>query len=213
MINVLEKERLRQLEHLLGKGIYEGYTLERMLREAPDFHYCLEEEGQPVACVSIWIHTDMVDEKGVSAGAIGHFEAVSKEAAKQVLEMACKKLKVEGDAYVIGPIDGSTWNSYRLVTYSDGSMPFLMEPRYKEGYSQWLKEAGFKDSYQYFSAKETIENLGQGSKLRESEEVIGHEKYSLTKEDNVTKENRSSDDIIIDKVNLEALEEDRKSVV
>ena len=195
MIKVLEGEKLRELECLLGKGIYEGYTLERMLREAPDAHYYLEQEGEVVACASIWTHTDMGDEKGVRAGAIGHFEAMTGEGAKEILELACRRLKEEGDSYMIGPIDGSTWNSYRLVTYSDGSMPFLMEPQYKEGYSQWLEEAGFKPTYLYFSTKETIE------------ETLGGETLLLHNEDSKLAENKSSDDIIVEKVDLQQLEE------
>lgn len=170
MVKVISKEALRHLEGLLGKEIYEGYTLERIQREVPDFHFYLEENKEIKACCSIWIHTDMIDEKGVRAGAIGHFEACNEDSAKIVLMEACSKLQEEGEAYVIGPIDGSTWNSYRLVTHSDGSMPFLMEPKYKQGYSQWLENIGFKPTYQYFSTKETIENvIEEDTKVSQSE--------------------------------------------
>ena len=75
MVKVISKEALSELEGLLGKEIYEGYTLERIQREVPDFHFYLEENKGVMACCSIWIHTNMIDEKGVRAGAIGHFEA------------------------------------------------------------------------------------------------------------------------------------------
>lgn len=159
MVKVLSTEALEELERLLGKGLYEGYTLERMQREAPDFHFYFEENEEIQACCSIWIHTDMIDEQGVRAGAIGHFEALDENSAKIVLKQACSKLQEEGETYVIGPIDGSTWNSYRLVTQSDGSMPFLMEPKYKPGYSQWLENIGFKPTYHYFSTKENRESI------------------------------------------------------
>ena len=159
MLKIINKDALDELQEVLGKGIYEGYTLERIQREAPDFHFYLKENHEVLACCSIWIHTDMIDEKGVRAGAIGHFEACNEDSAKIVLMEACSKLQAEGAAYVIGPIDGSTWNSYRLVTHSDGSMPFLMEPKYKPGYSQWLENIGFRPTYQYFSTKETIEGV------------------------------------------------------
>ena len=207
MVKVLEGDKLRELECLLGKGIYKGYTLERMLREAPDAHYYLEQDGEVVACASIWTHTDMVDEKGVRAGAIGHFEAMTGEGAKEILELACRRLKEEGASYMIGPIDGSTWNSYRLVTYSDGSMPFLMEPQYKEGYSRWLEEAGFKPTYLYFSTKETIEEAWQQEPLEEDKETLGDETLLLHNEDSKLAQNKSSADIIVEKVNLQQLEE------
>ena len=170
VVKVVNREALGEVESLLGKGLYEGYTLERMQREAPDFHFYFEESDEIKACCSIWIHTDMIDEKGVRAGAIGHFEALDENAAKIVLLEACSKLQEEGEAYVIGPIDGSTWNSYRLVTQSDGSMPFLMEPKYKPGYSQWLENMGFKPTYQYFSTRETIENaIEEDTKVSQNE--------------------------------------------
>ncbi|QEH67117.1 GNAT family N-acetyltransferase [Cellulosilyticum sp. ST5] len=171
MIKIINKEALDELSEVLGKGIYEGYTVERIQREAPDFHFYLKENHEVLACCSIWIHTNMIDEKGVRAGAIGHFEACNEDSAKIVLMEACNKLKEVGEAYVIGPIDGSTWNSYRLVTHSDGSMPFLMEPKYKPGYSQWLENVGFKPTYQYFSTKETIKSIVKDTKKDSQNEI------------------------------------------
>ena len=37
-------------------------------------------------------------------------------------------LAAEGFDAVIGPMDGDTWHRYRVVTESDGSPPYLLEP-------------------------------------------------------------------------------------
>ncbi len=156
MIKVLTQETLTELKSQIGKGIYKDYTLAKIQRESPSFHFFIEEDEQIRGCCSIWHSTEMKDLQGKVGGAIGHFEAVDERAAKEILEAACHKLQELGETYVIAPIDGSTWNAYRLVTQSDGSQPFLMEPPLKPTYIQYLKTFGFKSHYRYFSTKEKL---------------------------------------------------------
>ena len=54
MLKIINKDALDELQEVLGKGIYEGYTLERIQREAPDFHFYLKENHEVLACCSIW---------------------------------------------------------------------------------------------------------------------------------------------------------------
>ena len=57
-----------------------------------------------------------------------------------------------GAKAVIGPMEGDTWHSYRLVTESDGRPPFLMEPTSGPHDRAAFEAAGFEQVGGYFSA-------------------------------------------------------------
>ena len=47
----------------------------------------------------------------------------------KLLEAISETARKEGFKALLGPLDGDTWHAYRVVTESDGSMPFMMEPK------------------------------------------------------------------------------------
>lgn len=65
---------------------------------------------------------------GIRTAAVGEFVAPSAEAGAQLLNETADRLRAEGFGALIGPMSGDTWHSYRLVTESDGSKPFPLEP-------------------------------------------------------------------------------------
>ncbi len=65
---------------------------------------------------------------GLRTAALGDFSAPSAEAGTALLNAAAARLRGEGFAALVGPMSGDTWRSYRLVTESDGSKPFPLEP-------------------------------------------------------------------------------------
>ena len=54
-------------------------------------------------------------------GCIGELEVSPGASAKPLLTVAMEALQANGCTIAIGPMDGSTWRNYRLVTYSDGT--------------------------------------------------------------------------------------------
>lgn len=74
------------------------------------------------------IHRDAPDWDGRKAAAIGGFSCDSAEAGAALLDQASRRLAAEGFAALLGPMDGDTWHAYRVVTETDGSKPFLLEP-------------------------------------------------------------------------------------
>ena len=74
------------------------------------------------------IYRDAPPLDGVRTAAIGGFHCESAEAGAALLRRACDMLAGEGFGAMLGPMDGDTWHTYRVVTWSDGSPPFLLEP-------------------------------------------------------------------------------------
>jgi hypothetical protein len=84
-------------------------------------------------------------------GLIGHYYAKDRESSDTLLKESCRILGQNGCRKVYGPMDGSTWNSYRLVTWSDGSPPFLMEPQNQHEWVDYWLESGFVAAHEYLS--------------------------------------------------------------
>lgn len=91
--------------------------------------------------------------EGLRTAAVGQFSCDSAEAGAAVLNAARARLAAEGFGAVIGPMDGDTWHSYRLVAESDGSPPFLMEPRSGPHDRAAFEAAGFAPISDYVSAR------------------------------------------------------------
>lgn len=85
--------------------------------------------------------------------ALGAFRAQNGDAARKLLDEAADFARARGITRLIGPMDGDTWHSYRFVTQSDGSAPFLLEPGENAVALNALHAAGFEEISRYFSAR------------------------------------------------------------
>ncbi|MFC4293221.1 hypothetical protein ACFOWX_12420 [Sphingorhabdus arenilitoris] len=85
--------------------------------------------------------------------AVGGIKFGSSQAGSALLEQICIAAKAEGFEALLGPLDGDTWHSYRLVFDSDGSPPFMMEPVSGAHDLTAFTAAGFAPVSHYMSAK------------------------------------------------------------
>jgi hypothetical protein len=103
------------------------------------------------------IYRDAPSWSGCRTAAIGEFDCKSAAVGEGVLIEACKMLGAEGFKAVIGPMDGDTWHKYRVVTASDGSPPFLLEPASGPHDKAAFDSAGFAPLSCYVSARATLD--------------------------------------------------------
>lgn len=140
-------------------------------------------DGDVLAQASIWWE-GTASLHGATTGVVGHYEASDSGAGVAVLRDCVRRLQGRGCAHVVGPMDGTTWRSYRLVTKRSfegmtEEPPFLMEPENPPEYVEQFVAAGFVPLAKYFSAMdmtmegddgrvdEAIARLGkQGIRLR-----------------------------------------------
>jgi len=92
-------------------------------------------------------------------GYIGNFEMEDKESGKKQLKKYVKQMKKAGHNKIIAPVDGSTWHSYRLASWSSGESAFPMEPQNPLWYNEVYKETGFKPLQKYRSDKFALGNV------------------------------------------------------
>ena len=102
---------------------------------------------------SLTLYLNGPDWQGKGAATIGNVSIRNPEAGAALLAEALARVRDAGRDRVLGPMDGSTWNSYRFVSESDGSRPFLLEPTNAPEAPKIFADAGFLPVARYFSAR------------------------------------------------------------
>jgi hypothetical protein len=92
----------------------------------PDDTLELYARGALRARCSLWWGSTP-EHGGRRTGFVGRIES-HDDALFVLLGRASERLREAGCALAAGPVDGDTWHRYRLVTWSDGTPPFALEP-------------------------------------------------------------------------------------
>jgi len=109
--------------------------------------------GAVLARASLWYRRTPLHE-GRRVGFVGDVEARDDDASTALLHGAAAQLRAAGCELAVGPVDGDTWHRYRLVTWSDGTPPFALEPFSPlEASSAW-RRAGFAPLETYASYRD-----------------------------------------------------------
>jgi len=105
--------------------------------------------GQVISYVNPYIGEDVL--------ILGGYEMVDNpEASKMLLDQVIAEARTAGYNKIIGPMNGSTWDSYRF-TESSEAMPFFLEPAIKAHFIGQWEQAGFEKNMSYYSSKTTLE--------------------------------------------------------
>ncbi|HEX7026185.1 MAG TPA: hypothetical protein VF268_03020 [Gammaproteobacteria bacterium] len=113
--------------------------------------WALVEESTLYALCSIWLDRAPVY-KDYNCSALGHFFAVDKASGRAILEYAFDRLREHGKDYVIGPMNGNTWQSYRFITEDSGHPRFFLEPDSDPLWPEIFADSGFSRIAEYSSA-------------------------------------------------------------
>src|SRR5262245_44064151 len=116
-------------------------------RQAPDRSVLV---GGAARCSLWW--KDTPAHEGHRLGYIGHFAVIDAGGAGPLLERACADLAKEGCTLAVGPIDGSTWGRYRLITERGSEPPYFLEPDNPDDWPCYFESAGFVPLAQFYSA-------------------------------------------------------------
>jgi GNAT superfamily N-acetyltransferase len=127
-------------------------TSEAIARQRPDASWRLLDPVETMtARCSLWWR-DVPAHPGQRLGLIGHYAATSAESAGAMLTVACEQLATHGCTMAVGPLDGTTWQRYRLLTERGTEPLFFLEPDNPDDWpGHWLA-AGFTPLSTYFSA-------------------------------------------------------------
>jgi GNAT superfamily N-acetyltransferase len=110
--------------------------------------------GRAVARCSLWWR-QTPEYSGHTIGYVGHYAVSEPAAARALLAGACERLAAERCTLAVGPVDGNTWQRYRLLTDRGTEPPFFMEPDNPDDWPGQFTDAGFTPLAQYHSALNT----------------------------------------------------------
>lgn len=116
-------------------------------------------EAMKSSGASLAIFREAPSLNGLRTAAIGMFACDDAEAGASLIHEAMAKLKADGFAAVLGPMDGSTWAKHRLVVESNARAPFLMEPQNPAHYVDAFERSGLRVVSRYISAVRSAEVL------------------------------------------------------
>jgi len=140
----------------LPKSLYPENSQRFILGHDPvpgdDLHICLVllEGNRAIARCAIYTKPRLEFEEK-RACTIGSFECINDViAAQQLLSEATLRAKSLEFEFVIGPMEGSTWNNYRFSDHNNHSN-FFMEPFHHDYYGNLWVESGFAPIARYIS--------------------------------------------------------------
>lgn len=112
--------------------------------------YLLVKDGRPVGRFAVYENPQLKYDDQVAC-CIGSYECVNDlEISQRLLSEAVKRAKELGYSYLLGPMEGSTWNNYRFSDHNDFPN-FFMEPYHHAYYANQFKAFGFSVIGEYVS--------------------------------------------------------------
>lgn len=157
-----------------GIGLYENLSAGSKSLNAPvvkDLQNCyvLFDDEKPIGRFSLYKNSNLLY-NGDSTTCIGSYECVeSPEVADFMLNVAKEESAKLGAKWIIGPMEGSTWNNYRFSQQK--STTFFMEPRHHLYYNKQFINAGFQDIGEYVTQIDETPQVDT-EKLRHTEEYF-----------------------------------------
>lgn len=117
----------------------------------PDALLALDAPDGLAARASLWWNRTP-RYRGERIGLIGHYAATGASPAAQILSAACAELARRGCTLAVGPMDGSTWRRYRLLTERGGEQTFFLEPDNPDDWPLHFEAQGFTPLARYYSS-------------------------------------------------------------
>lgn len=129
----------------------ESVPAQALQKDSPDAHWICVDGSKVLASCSLWWR-NVPFLPCERLGLIGHYEAANEAGGRAVLARTCEELRARGCTLAVGPMDGSTWRRYRLITRRGRTPAFFLEPDNPDEWPRHFRAVGFKTLAAYTSA-------------------------------------------------------------
>ena len=139
-----------------------------------------DESNIVIGSLHLWHNRpDYNGRKTSYIGNVNIYEKYRKD-EEQLFNKVFEELKKEGIETIIGPLNGTTWNTYRYVTEKGNGRPFLLEP-WNEDYSVSLFEKlDFKHLAGYIST--VMEGMNSNGRKNLNKKIEKLKKFDYYKD-------------------------------
>lgn len=145
--NDTELERFAALGSLVGPSS----AAEVAASNADEHWMACDADGSPLARLSLW-WKNTPQQGAHRLGLVGHYAALSDDAAAALLATACDRLREQGCTRAVGPLDGNTWRRYRFVIERGTEPMFFLDIDQPDAWPRQFVDAGFYELARYTSS-------------------------------------------------------------
>ena len=147
--------------HLFQSAASELYSPDSIRHKQSDginnefLHTCLVhiENNKPAARLALYFNPSL-HYNGTPAACIGNYECIDNaEASKAIISHAESIAKQNAYSMILGPMNGSTWDSYRFSLHNDHNN-FFLEPYHHAYYNDQFVSAGYKHLAKYITMRD-----------------------------------------------------------
>ena len=133
------KRYKKRQEYVMENNISQEESQKIVIERPSEIVIFTDENNNIGGSLHLW--HDRPDYNGRKTSYIGNVNIHEKyrKNEEQLFNKIFEELKKEGIETIIGPLNGTTWNTYRYVTEKGNRRPFLLEP-WNEDYSVSLFE-------------------------------------------------------------------------
>jgi N-acetylglutamate synthase-like GNAT family acetyltransferase len=132
--------------------------------------YIVKKNSAIVGRAALYNNPSLVYENR-RAACIGNYECMNDdECANQLLQRVVSDARQLGTTYLIGPMNGSTWDDYRFSIHHHHPV-FLLEPYHHLYYNNQFIQFGFQPIASYISNIDHSLSFNQPAILRREEEL------------------------------------------
>lgn len=149
------KQNYEQLLNAFSAELYPGHSLSNLQCHEPvdDGFYCgfaLFRQTAIVGMACVVRNSNLSFEKG-RAVCISHYECIDDaDASKMILKAVAEYCRKKGYEFLIGPLNGSTWNGHRFST-GPVNDHYFSEPFHKSYYADQFLVSGFGTLAKYLT--------------------------------------------------------------
>lgn len=108
-------------------------------------------ETLKIGTSSLAFYSDAPNWEDLPCAAVGQLMFSSIEEGCSLIELAVLQATEIGAEAILGPMNGDTWHSYRVVSWTDERAPFPLEPISGPNDFEVMRKAGFETVSQYAS--------------------------------------------------------------
>lgn len=193
---ITENNKINELnlEKYIKKNNISQNEIQKIQIERPtEIIIFYNENEEMTGSLNLWHNRPNYNEKATSY--IGNVNILKKyrKNETEIFDEIFKILKKESIELIIGPLNGTTWNTYRYVTNRGNHPPFLMEPFNKDYYVELFEKIGFKPLTYYIST--IMENMNPVQRENLSKKIEKLKKFDFYKD--ITVKSAENEDLLV----------------
>ena len=186
-------KRYKEIQkYIIENNISQQESQKIMIERPSEIMIFMDENNNIAGSLHLWHNRpDYNGRKTSYIGNVSIHEKYIKNEEKFFNEVF-KEFKKDGIETIIGPLNGTTWNTYRYVTDKGHRSPFLMEPWNEDYYVELFEKIGFKRLTYYIST--VMENMNPVQRGHLSKKIEKLKKFDYYKD--ITVKSAENEDLM-----------------